>query len=288
MEMLKIAIPNKGRLSEKIYDLLNCAGLVFPSKDERTLQVITKDKKYSIIFVRTQDIPMFVENGIADIGFTGFDILTELKSNVDKIMDLDVGYCEMVVAVKEEDSYKTSMDLPQNLKIATSFPNIAREYFEKLGKNPKIIEVSGATEITPRLGLSDVVVDITSSGSTLKSNKLRIIDKILESTAIVISNKNLSEEKQEKTQVILRALKSVIDAREKKYLMAHVPKASLDEIRAFLPGLSSPTIMTLAGDDEHVVMHVVVDADKVFNSIDKLKKLGGQGILIMTVDQMVR
>lgn len=288
MEMLKIAIPNKGRLSEKIYDLLNCAGLVFPSKDERTLQVTTKDKKYSIIFVRTQDIPMFVENGIADIGFTGFDILTELKADVDKIMDLDFGYCEMIVAVKEEDTYKTSADLPQNLKIATSFPNIAREYFEKLGKNPKIIEVSGATEITPRLGLSDVVVDITSSGSTLKSNKLRIIDKILESTAIVISNKNLSEDKKEKTEVVLRALKSVIDAREKKYLMAHVPKSSLDEIRAFLPGLSSPTIMTLAGDDNNVVMHVVVDAEKVFDSIDKLKKLGGKGILIMTVDQMVK
>ncbi len=288
MEILNIAIPNKGRLSEKIYDLLNSAGLVFPSKDERSLQVTTKDKKYSIIFVRTQDIPMFVENGIADIGFTGFDILTECKANVDKIMDLDFGYCEMVVAVKEEDTYQTSSDLPQNLKIATSFPNIAREYFEKLGKNPKIIEISGATEITPRLGLSDVVVDITSSGSTLKSNKLRIIDKILESTAIVIQNKNLSEDKKEKTHIVLRALKSVIDARQKKYLMAHVPKSSLDEIRAFLPGLSSPTIMSLAGDDEHVVMHVVVDADKVFDSIDKLKKLGGQGILIMTVDQMVR
>ena len=288
MEILKIAIPNKGRLSDKIYDILNCAGLVFPAKEERSLQVTTKDKKYSIIFVRTQDIPMFVENGIADIGFTGFDILTELKSNVDKIMDLDFGYCEMVVAVKEEDTYQTSSELPQNLKIATSFPNIAKEYFEKLGKNPKIIEVSGATEITPRLGLSDVVVDITSSGSTLKSNKLRIIDKILESTAIVIANKNLSEDKKEKTKVVLRALKSVIDAREKKYLMAHVPKSSLDEIREFLPGLSSPTIMTLAGDDEHVVMHVVVDADKVFDSIDRLKKLGGQGILIMTVDQMVR
>lgn len=288
MDILRIAIPNKGRLSEKIYDLLNCAGLVFPSKDERTLQVTTKDKKYSIIFVRTQDIPMFVENGIADIGFTGFDILTELKADVNKIMDLDFGYCEMVVAVKEEDTYKTSFDLPQNLKIATSFPNIAKEYFEKLGKTPKIIEVSGATEITPRLGLSDVVVDITSSGSTLKSNKLRIIDKILESTAIIIANKNLTEAQQEKTDTLLRALKSVIDAREKKYLMAHVPKASLDEIRNFLPGLSSPTIMTLAGDDEHVVMHVVVDADKVFDSIDKLKKLGGQGILIMTVDQMVR
>lgn len=288
MEMLKIAIPNKGRLSEKIYDLLNCAGMVFPSKDERTLQVTTKDGKYSIIFVRTQDIPMFVENGIADIGFTGFDILTELKSNVNKIMDLDFGYCEMVVAVKEEDPYQTVDDLPQNIKIATSFPNIAKAYFEKSGRTPKIIEVSGATEITPRLGLSDVVVDITSSGSTLKSNKLRIIDRILKSSAIVISNKYLSEEKNEKTQAVLRALKSVIDAREKKYLMAHVPKSSLDEIRSFLPGLSSPTIMTLAGDDEHVVMHVVVDADKVFDSIDRLKKLGGQGILIMTVDQMVR
>ena len=288
MEMLNIAIPNKGRLSEKIYDLLNSAGLVFPSKDERSLQVVTKDKQYSIIFVRTQDIPMFVENGIADIGFTGFDILTECKANVDKIMDLDFGYCEMVVAVKEEDTYKKSSDLPQNLKIATSFPNIAREYFEKLGKTPKIIEISGATEITPRLGLSDVVVDITSSGSTLKSNKLRIIDKILESTAIVIQNKNLNDNKKEKTHIILRALKSVIDARQKKYLMAHVPRSSLDEIRAFLPGLSSPTIMTLAGDDEHVVMHVVVDADKVFYSIDKLKKLGGEGILIMTVDQMVK
>ena len=288
MEMLKIAIPNKGRLSEKIYDLLNCAGLVFPTKDERSLQVTTKDKRYSIIFVRTQDIPMFVENGIADIGFTGFDILTECKANVDKIMDLDFGYCEMVVAVKEEDVYQTSQDLPQTLKIATSFPNIAKEYFEKLGKNPKIIEVSGATEITPRLGLSDVVVDITSSGSTLKSNKLRIIDKILTSSAIVIQNKELSDDKKEKSHIVLRALKSVMDAREKKYLMAHVPKSSLDEIKQFLPGLSSPTIMTLSGDDEHVVMHVVVDAEKVFDSIDRLKKLGGQGILIMTVDQMVR
>ena len=288
MDILRIAIPNKGRLSEKIYDLLNCAGMVFPAKDERTLEVTTKDGKYSIIFVRTQDIPMFVENNIADIGFTGFDILTELKSDVEKVMDLDFGYCEMVVAVKEEDKYKTSLELPNDLKIATSFPNIAREYFEKLGKNPKIIEVSGATEITPRLGLSDVVVDITSSGSTLKSNKLRIIDRILKSSAIVIANKNLSEEKKDRTKVVLRALQSVMDAREKKYLMAHVPKKSLDEIRSFLPGLSSPTIMTLAGEDNNVVMHVVVDADKVFDSIDRLKKLGGQGILIMTVDQMVR
>lgn len=288
MDILKIAIPNKGRLSEKIYALLNGAGLTFPSKDERTLQVTTKDGKYSIIFVRTQDIPRFVEDGVADIGFTGFDIMTELKSNVDKIMDLDFGQCTMIVAVKDEDPYNSAAELPENIKVATSFPNIAREYLESLGKKPKIIEVSGATEITPRLGLSDVVVDITSSGSTLKSNKLKIIDKILESSAIVIARKDLNEDQKSKTNSLLRALDSVIEAREKKYLMVNIPKASIDRLKEFLPGLSAPTVTTLWGDDSMAVVHVVVDKDKVYDSVEKLKAIGGQGILIMTVDQMVR
>lgn len=288
MEQLRIAIPNKGRLSEKIYELLSSAGLNFPAKSERTLQVTTRDGKYSLIFVRTQDIPKFVEDEVADVGFTGLDIVTETKVDVDKIMDLDFGQCEMVVAVKEEDPYESAQHLPPEIKVATSFPNIAKDYFEKLGKKAKIIEVSGATEITPRLGLSNVVVDITSSGSTLKSNKLKIIDKILSSSAVIIARKNLSKSLQEKTSALLIALKAVIDAREKKYLMAHVPKASLEEIKSFLPGLSSPTVMTLMDDDDHVVIHVVVDEDKVYDSVQHLKSLGGQGILIMTVDQMVR
>lgn len=287
-EMLKIAIPNKGRLSEKIYNLLSSAGLNFPSKDERTLQVTTKDGNYSIIFVRTADIPRFLEAGVADVGFTGFDIITELKSDVKKLMDLDFGYCEMVVAVKEEDPYDCVADLPENIMVATSFPNIAKDFLEKAGKKPKVIEVSGATEITPRLGLSDVVVDITSSGSTLKSNKLKIIDKILKSSAVVVARNGLSTGKQHKVDSLLVALESVLDAREKKYLMANVPKSSLPKIKNFLPGLSAPTVMTLMGDDENVVVHVVVDSDKVFESVEHLKSLGGCGILIMTVDQMVR
>lgn len=288
MEQLRIAIPNKGRLSEKIYALLSDAGLNFPSKSERTLQVTTRDGKYSLIFVRTQDIPKFVEDEVADIGFTGFDIVTETKADVDKIMDLDFGQCDMVVAVKEEDDFSSAKDLPDEIKVATSFPSIAKDYFDSIGKKAKIIEVSGATEITPRLGLSNVVVDITSSGSTLKSNKLKIIDKIFTSSAVVIARKGLSEVKSQNTQNLLRALDSVIDAREKKYLMGHVPKSALEDIKAFLPGLSSPTVMTLMDDDEHVVIHVVVDADKVYDSIQHLKSLGGQGILIMTVDQMVK
>lgn len=288
MEQLKIAIPNKGRLSEKIYDLLNSAGLNFPTKGERALQITTKDKKYSLIFVRTQDIPKFVEDEVADIGFTGFDIVTETKADVEKIMDLDFGQCDMVVAVREEDNYNSTAELPNEIKVATSFPNIATDYFKKQGKKAKIIEVSGATEITPRLGLSNVVVDITSSGSTLRSNKLKVIDKILSSSAVVIQRKNLSYVQRESVKALLRALESVIAAREKKYLMAHVPRAALDDIKKFLPGLSSPTVMMLMDDDQHVVIHVVVDADKVYDSIQSLKQLGGQGILIMTVDQMVK
>lgn len=288
MEQLRIAIPNKGRLSEKIYELLSSAGLSFPTKSERTLQVTTKDGKYSLIFVRTQDIPKFVEDNVADIGFTGFDIVTETKADVEKILDLDFGQCDMVVAVKEEDEFNSASELPAEIKVATSFPNIASDYFKKLGKNAKIIEVSGATEITPRLGLSNVVVDITSSGSTLKSNKLKIIDKILSSSAVIIARKGLSNNLKEKSEALLIALKAVIDAREKKYLMAHVPKASLEEIKSFLPGLSSPTVMPLMNDANNVVIHVVVDVEHVYDSIQHLKALGGQGILIMTVDQMVR
>lgn len=288
MEQLRIAIPNKGRLSEKVYELLSCAGLNFPSKSERTLQVTTRDGKYSLIFIRTQDIPKFVEDEVADIGFTGFDIVTETRADVDKIMDLDFGQCEMIVAIKEEDECEQASDLPCEIKVATSFPNIAKDYFDKLGKKAKIIEVSGATEITPRLGLSNVVVDITSSGSTLRANKLKVIDKILESTAVIIARKGLSEDQKKNTDALLRALESVIDAREKKYLMAHVPKASLGEIKAFLPGLSAPTVMPLMNDDNNVVIHVVVDVDKVYDSVQHLKALGGQGILIMTVDQMVK
>ena len=195
---LKIAIPNKGRLSTKIYELLNSAGLSFGTKDERCLKIATRDGKYSLIFVRTQDIPRFLEANVADVGFTGWDVVVESQVELDKVKEFDFGACEMVVAVKDDDPYKKVEDLPDEINIATSFPNIAKKYFEKLGKKAHIIEVSGAVEITPSLGLSDVVIDITSTGSTLKSNRLRIIDKILKSSAVVVARKNLEDDKQKK------------------------------------------------------------------------------------------
>jgi len=286
--MLKIAIPNKGRLSEKIYELLNNAGLHFETKGERKLSVKTQDGKYSLVFVRTQDIPRLLDANVADIGFTGHDIVVEENLDIEEIKDLGFGACKMVVAVRESDSYNSVSDLPQNINVATSFPNITKDFFAKNVKNAKVIEISGAVEITPSLGLSDVVVDITSSGATLKSNNLKIIAEILSSTAVIVKRKGLTDSQNEKISSLLRALDSVIDAKKKKYLMAHVPLSKMDEIKKFLPGLSTPTIMKLYNDDENVVIHVVIDADKVYDSIDNLKKIGGQGILIMTVDQMVK
>ena len=283
---LKIAVPNKGRLSEDVMDLLQRAGLTI-SKNERTLYATTHDGNYTVIFVRAQDIPSFVSDGVTDLGVTGQDIIAEVDLPVEDIMELNFGHCRMVIATKEESFANKAEDLSDGIKIATSFPNIARKYFEKLGKKVHITEVSGATEVTPQLGLADVIVDITSSGSTLRNNKLKIIGEILQSKAVIIGRPGIKEEQQNKINAFVRAVKSALDAEEKKYLMANLPKASLEKIKEFIPGFTSPTVTMLLDNDKEVAIHAVIEKKKVYENIEQLKQLGATGILIMTVDQMV-
>lgn len=285
---LKIALPNKGRLSEKIFKLLDEAGLNLDNKDERCLKLNSKDNKFELIFVRAADIPNFLDSKVADIGFTGYDIIVEKGIDLDVVKRFDFGKCDMVVAVKEEDNIDDVSQLPDTIRVATSFPNIANDYFKKLGKKAKISNIMGAVEITPSLGFSDVIIDITSTGTTLKSNRLKIIDKILSSSTVLCARKDLTSGKQLELRSLIRALDSVIDAKKKKYLMVHIPKNKIDEVKKFLPGLSSPTVMPLMGNDEKAVIHVVVDEDKIYDAIDHLKQIGGEGILILSVDQMVR
>lgn len=287
MSGLKIAIPNKGRLSEDVFDLLQRAGLTISKQESRSLYATTYDGNYTIIFVRTQDIPSFVSDGTTDLGVTGWDVVQESEMNVEHIFDLNFGYCDMIVATKEESVVNKAEDIPDNTKIATSFPNITRNYFKKLGKAVNIVEVSGATEVTPRLGLADVIVDITSTGTTLKVNKLKIIGKILSSQATIIGRPGILEEEKSRMKAFIRAIKSAMAAEEKKYLMANVPKAALPEIKSFLPGFTSPTVIGLLDDPEEVAIHVVIDKKRIYDNIDRLKKLGATAILIMTVDQMI-
>ena len=285
MEVLRIAVPNKGRMSEKMLELLERAGLNLLDKKDRCLCTKTEDGRYSIIFLRTKDIPKFIQNGTADIGFTGIDVVEEAGSKVDKILDLDFGKCSMVVAVKDEDPYLSPADLPDNVKVVTSFPRITKKYFEKHGKKAEIIEVAGATEITPRLGLADVIVDITSSGSTLKMNKLRVLDTFLESSATIIGRPGITTELKEEIETFTRAIKSAILAEDKKYLMANFPKKSLTLIKDL--GLKSPTVTTLIGNDDEVAIHIVINKKEVYSIVDRLKKLGASGILILSVDQVM-
>ena len=287
MNQLKIAIPNKGRLSEDVFDLLQRAGLTISKQESRRLYATTQDGNYTIIFVRTQDIPSFVNDGVTDLGITGYDVVMESEANVVDIFDLNFGQCTLIVASKEDSNFNSPEDIPDGIKIATSFPNLTRKYFEKLGKKVNVIEVSGATEVTPQLGLADIITDITSTGSTLKVNKLKIIGEILKSSAVIIGRPGILEDHNDKIDTFIRAIKSAIDAEEKKYLMANIPRAALAEVKIFLPGLSSPTVIGLLDNAEHVAIHVVVEKRNIYNSIDKLKQLGATGILIMTVDQMI-
>ncbi|MBQ8475461.1 ATP phosphoribosyltransferase [bacterium] len=287
-EILKIALPNKGRLSQKIYELLDKAGLNLTAKDERCLKMDTTDKKFQLIFVRAADIPNFLDSKVADIGFTGRDIVVEKEIELDIIKEFNFGKCDMVVALPEESGIDDVSQLKGTIRVATSFPNIAKNYFKKLGIEAKVSEIMGAVEITPSLGFCDCVIDITSTGTTLKSNRLKIVDKILSSSTVLCARKDLTPDKHLKLRSLIRAIESVIDAQTKKYLMAHIPKEKIEDVKKFLPGLSSPTVMPLYESEDKVVIHVVVDEDKIYDAIDNLKQIGGGGILILDVNQMVK
>jgi ATP phosphoribosyltransferase len=228
-----------------------------------------------------------VADGVCDLGITGQDVVAECGVDVEEILPLGFGFCRMVIATKEESPLNKAEELPDNIKIATSFPEIAKKYFDSIGKKVQIIVVNGATEITPRLGLADVIVDITSSGSTLKSNNLKIIGEILTSQAVIIARPGISDQNKTRVNSFVRATKSALDATEKKYLMANIPKSSLNEIKTFLPGLKSPTIVSLLDNDTEVAIHVVIEKENLYCNVDRLKQLGATGILIMTVDQMI-
>lgn len=288
MVSLKIAVPNKGRLAEDSIQLINRAGINIINYKDRVLYSSTRDGNYTVVFLRTQDIPSFVTQGVIDIGITGRDIVEESGENVEIIKELNFGYCKMVVATSQGSNINSVDDIPEGAKVATSFVNIARKFFKEKNKNVEVIEISGATEVSPQLGLADVIVDITSTGSTLKVNKLKIIAEIMESQTVIIANPKIFESAKEEIDMFCLAIDSVMLAQKKKYLLANVPKSSLDEIRNFLPGLSAPTVISLLDKTDEVAIHVVVDSDMVYESIRKLKQLGGSGILIMSVDQMIR
>ena len=284
---LKLAVPNKGRLNERTMEILRQAGLEIENGSERKLYATVNHGDMSVLFLRAQDIVRFVHSGSVDMGITGWDIVLETDLEVEKMLDLDYGRCRLSVAAPEAAGYRSAKDIPDGAKVATSFPHMAGKFFEGLGKKVDVITVSGAAEVTPHLGVADVIVDLVSSGSTLKTNKLVEVAVIAESQAVLVASKKGLASKGTEMRELASAIESVLAAEDKRYLMADVPVGILDEVRSFLPGVAGPTVMNIAGRKDIVAIHVVVDKSQIYDSVNRLKRIGAAGILIVPIDRMV-
>jgi len=284
---LRIALPNKGRLNASAVRLMNRIGFPVPDSNSRTLLAEFGKGRYQLLMARAQDIPEFVEMGAADLGITGLDILMETGCSVEKVMDLDFGQCRLVVAAPEESAISNVSDVPDGCTVATSFPRLTQNFFDKIGKKIETAAVSGAAEVAPRIGLSDIIVDLTETGSTLKLNHLREIGIILESVAVLVANPKSVREKKSRIDEVSSAIESVMNASRKRYLMANVPKDKLPSLDSLIPGVSGPTVMNIMGRDDLVAIHAVVSFDEINGVIAMLKSVGATGILVMPIDRMV-
>jgi ATP phosphoribosyltransferase len=288
--MLRIALPNKGRLSEDVRELFNDAGLEVRMVGERALSA-SLGGEFEAIFVRAQDIPEFVADGAADAGVTGWDLVCESGRQLHQLLDMEFGRCRLAVAAREESGIASIEQINGSPRVATAFPRLSRDYFRRIGRQVEIVPVSGAAEIAPHLGIADIVVDLTSTGSTFRMNGLREVATILESTARLIcarpAGNAKDDEKAGALGELVMALGSVIRARDKRYLMANVPRARLEQVRDVLPGLKGPTVVDILDGGSYVAVHAVVSAASVYRTIASLKSLGCEGILVTRIERLM-
>jgi len=283
--MIRIAIPNKGRLHDPTVSLLREAGLPVLEGSTRKLFAKTTDPEITYLFARAADIPEYVQDGAADVGITGLDLINETDANVEVLLDLKFGNANLVLAVPEDSDISSAAHL-KGMRIATVFPNITRKYFENAGVDIEIIKVSGACEMTPHVGIADAIVDISSSGTTLVTNHLKMIEKVFSSSVYLIANKK-SMGKDGKIVQIQTAVESVLRAKGKRYLMMNVPAENLAQVKKVLPGLAGPTVMKVESDEAMLAVHAVVQSDIIFTTVSELKAAGARDILVVPIERMM-
>lgn len=287
MRSLKIAIPNKGRLADDAVNVLRRAGIHMRGSTARRLFATALDGRIQILFLRAQDIPAMVADGTVDGGITGRDVIEESGVEVVERLDLRFGRCRLVAAVPDDHPAHHPKELPDDTRVATSFPRLTQRYFNGLGKQVKVTEMSGACEVTPALGVADAITDLTSSGSTLLMNHLREIGTLLDSTCRFITTPGLDGEAAGEMERVVFALQSVVDAEGKRYLLADLPRKALSEVRSFLPGMAGPTVVDIEGDPDTVAIQVVVDEQDIFDAVHRLQEIGGRGILVLPIERLV-
>ena len=282
--MLRIAVQSKGRLFDDTMNLLSEADIKV-SASKRTLLVQSTNFPIEVLYLHDDDIPQSVASGVADIGIVGENEFVGRGENAQIIDRLGFSKCRLSLAIPKKIDY-TGLKWFDGKKIATSYPNILRNFMKKNGINADIHVITGSVEISPGIGLADGIFDIVSSGSTLISNNLAEVEVVMKSEALLIGNWNMDEQKHQILNEMLFRFEAVRSAQDKKYVMMNAPKDKIDAITEVLPGIKSPTIIPLA-DENWCSIHTVLDEKRFWEIIGKLKELGAQGILVTPIEKMI-
>ncbi|OAQ39665.1 ATP phosphoribosyltransferase [Pedobacter psychrophilus] len=282
MKTLKIAIQKSGRLNEKSVELLKNCGLSFENYKSSLISTVS-NFPLEILFLRDDDIPEYVQDGIADIGLVGENVIAETNVEVTYLQRLGFGKCTLKIAVPKDSNYKNIADL-DGKAIATSYPVILQNFLDKENIKADVKTISGSVEIAPGLGLADAIFDIVSTGGTLRSNGLMPFADVMKSEAILIGRKG--EENNPLILELLQRIQSVMRAKETKYVVLNVAKVNLDKILALLPGVKSPSVLPLA-EDGWVAVHTVIPERDFWSHINELKAAGAQGIVVMPIEKII-
>ena len=287
MMKIKIAVPSKGRISEPSINILEKAGLGLIDKNNRKLISKTFYDNIEIMFARASDIPEFVNDGVADMGITGVDLINENEVDVSELLDLKFGQTKLVLAAPEESNINSVDDITEDMKVATEFPVLTKKYLDEKGLNLKIVKLSGSTEAAPFIGLADLITDLTSTGTTLKMNHLEIIDVILESSIKLIANNESLNEKRELIEAVSTSIKGVLDADRKKLIMMNVRNNDLDKVKLVMPSMGGLTISEVLSDEKTVAVQAVIDEKQVFELVNDLRNAGAKDILVVPIERII-
>ncbi|MBQ3658417.1 MAG: ATP phosphoribosyltransferase [Bacteroidales bacterium] len=285
MERLKIAIQKSGRLSDKSIELFEKAGISASNNSSRLLFASASDFPVDILYLRDDDIPQCVADGVADAGIVGENVIWESGQKVVTAEKLGFGKCRLSLAIPRDTQY-TGLEWFNGKKIATTYPNILKKVLQDNNLNADIHVINGSVEICPVIGLADAIFDIVSTGSTLLSNGLVEKEKMVYSEAVLIKNENLNAEKEQILEKLLFRIHAIKAAKSNKYILLNAPKDKLDDIIKLLPGMKSPSVLPLA-DSGWVSVHSVVEENKFWDIIDQLRAAGAQGILVVPIEKMI-
>ena len=282
---LRIAIQKSGRLTEKTITLLQSIGLKFDTYKDHLL-INCRNYPIELLFVRDDDIPEYVQDGVCDLGFVGANVVAERQAAVDVLKELDYGHCRLSIAAPKELAINEAKELASK-RIATSYPHLTRSYFASHGLEVDIVEISGSVEIAPKLDVADAVCDLVSTGSTLRANGLSEVATIFHSqTQLVRTRKPLSDEKMELINKLLVRIHGQQKAQNSRYIMMNAPSKSLDRIRSIIPALKSPTVLPLA-EEGMIAVHSVIPIDRFWEVMEELRAAGASGIVILPIESMI-